>query len=176
MHAKINKSVDSITEYKNKWSDVHNKLTSDYEDLLRVDNEKDAFILKLKAEISGLKNQLDEMTSVLQSIDAKNQNYRDLTLQIHQLRQDLAQEKYNYKEIERTHLSSCDEFNRKLEKSNDAYNQLVKQLNALKSDNVQLEQYNSELNTTISKKKTINNNLINDIAKLKSDLELANNN
>lgn len=119
---------------------------------------------------------MDEKVSLLLSNDAKNKNYHDLTMQIHQLRQDLSMVKNEYKELERTHLSSCDEFNKKLEKSNDSYAQLVKQLNALKSDNVQLEQLNSELNTTISKKKSINNNLIKDINKLKSDLELANNN
>jgi len=141
-----------------------------------VDNEKDALILELKAGISGLKNQLDEKVEIILSNDAKNKNYHDLILQIHQSKQELDSEKNRNRELERTHLSSCDEFNRKLEKSNDAYAQLVKQLNALKSDNVQLEQYNSELNTTITKKKTINNNLIKDITKLKSDLELANNN
>jgi predicted RNase H-like nuclease (RuvC/YqgF family) len=120
LHSKINKSVSSITEYKNKWTDVHNKLTSDYENLLNIDNQKDALILKLKAEISGLKNQLNENIGALLSNDAKNQNYRDLTMQIHQLRQDLAFEKNIHKELERTHLSSCDEFNKKLEKSNEA--------------------------------------------------------
>jgi len=119
---------------------------------------------------------LDEKDSLLLSNVAKNKNYHDLTLQIHQLRQDLSTGQNQYKELSRTHLSSCDEFNKKLEKSNDSYSQLVKQLNALKSDNVQLEQLNSELNTTISKKKSINNNLIKDVNKLKSDLELANNN